>query len=402
MDDNPRQPCRNVLRMVQELHLRGYQRLRIAPGMSASGFHWRCAVTPAANTQAANAALLREYEFAAHYTSGMERKYFDWPDAEHASPSRLAELFLERFPKIASAGKGSDWAYAGWYIEMLQLTYPDSFPIAYADYDLPASHLTCVGTQCPPVPLPPAYSDAQQPHKQDMESVLLIGVDGCRSGWLCVMHEIGRNELRATILPSFQAIIALRPRPTILTIDIPIGLPDRGARDCDLLARKALGPLRGRSVFSAPIRPVLRARDHAEASGLRHAVDGVGMTLQAFGILQKVREVDDALAAAPNLQEWVREVHPEVSFAEWAGQPLDASKASRDGRALREALIDAKWPGERQRLSRAMARGGWQADDLHDAFAALWTAGRIASGTARALPPDVVRDSRGLTMQIVA
>ena len=30
---------RKVLRMVSELHLRGYQRLRIAPGMSPSGWN---------------------------------------------------------------------------------------------------------------------------------------------------------------------------------------------------------------------------------------------------------------------------------------------------------------------------------------------------------------------------
>jgi hypothetical protein len=76
-------------------------------------------------------------KLTAHYTSGQERKYFGWEDAAHLTPSRLAELFIERFPDIAEAGRGSDWVYAGWYLDMLHLTYPDTFPIAYADRGLP-------------------------------------------------------------------------------------------------------------------------------------------------------------------------------------------------------------------------------------------------------------------------
>jgi hypothetical protein len=77
----------------------------------------------------------------ARYTSGQGRKYFDWKDATHASPSRMADLFIKRFPEIAEAGRGSDWEYAGWYLEMLHLTYPKSFPIAYADWELPSDCL---------------------------------------------------------------------------------------------------------------------------------------------------------------------------------------------------------------------------------------------------------------------
>ena len=131
--------------MVGELHLRGYQRLRIAPGMSASGCYWRCSVTPASNVLASHGARLRDWEKAAHYTSGMEAKYFDWADAAHCTPSRLAELFLVRFPDIAAAGHGSDWLYAGWYVEMLHRTYPDLFPIAYADWTVSENRLDTTG-----------------------------------------------------------------------------------------------------------------------------------------------------------------------------------------------------------------------------------------------------------------
>jgi predicted RNase H-like nuclease len=40
-------------------------------------------------------------------------------------------------------------------------------------------------------------------------------------------------------------------------------------------------------------------------------------------------------------------------------------------------------------------------DDIVDAIAGLWTAHRIANGTAEALPSPPPRDETGLPMQIV-
>lgn len=150
---------RKILRMVSELHVRGYQRIRIAPGMSASGCHWRCTITPVTYISSRNGAKLIHgcpETLMAKYTSGQERKYFDWKDAAHATPSSMADLFIKRFPEIAEAGKGSDWSYAGWYLEMLHLTYPCSFPIAYADWEIPEDNLPIVGQNSSiRIPLPP-------------------------------------------------------------------------------------------------------------------------------------------------------------------------------------------------------------------------------------------------------
>ena len=133
--------ARHVLRMVAELHVRGYQRLRIGPGMSPSGAHWRCASTPVSNILRSHGARLAHWDSpAAHYSSADGRRYFDWADAAHATPPRLAELFIARCPEIAAAGYGEDWLYVGWYQHMLHVTYPDAFPIAYADWECePAS-----------------------------------------------------------------------------------------------------------------------------------------------------------------------------------------------------------------------------------------------------------------------
>lgn len=127
--------CRTVLRVVAELHLRGYQRLRIAPGMAPSGAYWRCTITPASNILVVHGAMIADLQGPqVSYTSGMGNRYFDWADAAGRTPSRLANLFLERFANVAALGRGRDWLYAGWFVEMLSLTHPDCVPVAYAEY----------------------------------------------------------------------------------------------------------------------------------------------------------------------------------------------------------------------------------------------------------------------------
>jgi hypothetical protein len=127
-----------VLRMVSVLHQRGYQRLRIVPGMAPSGMHWRCGIFPAAwlDTSGLEVAREEDYERGARYTSGQDNHYFDWRDAENATAARLADLFAQRFPSLLAEADGDDWAYAGWYQVMLRAAERGAFPCAFADWPL--------------------------------------------------------------------------------------------------------------------------------------------------------------------------------------------------------------------------------------------------------------------------
>lgn len=163
MSNAPIEASRHLLRLVAELHVRGYQRLRIAPGLSPSGGHWRCAIAPATQMLAGHGARLApKADPAVHHSSANGRAYFGWDDAAHLGVFELARCFLARFPELAAAGYGADWAYAGWYQHMLHLTHPLALPIAYADwYDgPPTDHLPTIGgppngVRVPMPPLPP-------------------------------------------------------------------------------------------------------------------------------------------------------------------------------------------------------------------------------------------------------
>jgi hypothetical protein len=128
--------CHKLLQMVGLLHARGYQRLRIFPYVRM--MWWRCELVPAELTDPDNGALtfveVKHFDkgLAARFSIGGGCKPFDWGiDIEEFSVERLANTFLERFPKLSEASMGSDWAYAGWYQEMLRRTSSDLLPLAY-------------------------------------------------------------------------------------------------------------------------------------------------------------------------------------------------------------------------------------------------------------------------------
>ena len=225
----------------------------------------------------------------------------------------------------------------------------------------------------------------------------IAGVDGCRGGWLCVEELNG--AVRGHIIESLAALLAALPTLEVVAIDIPIGLPEQGKRDCDTAARKALSPTRTSSVFPTPVQGVLLEERYSDANLKHRNIDGRGLSRQAFAILPKIREVNLTLQPNPALQQRVREIHPEVCFAVWNhGVPMRYRKATREGQAEREQLIDAVWPGQRTAILDRL-QGRYEIDDLNDAFAALWTAHRI--GKALVLGDQSI-DKYGLRMQMWA
>ncbi|MGA0072506.1 MAG: DUF429 domain-containing protein [Steroidobacteraceae bacterium] len=227
----------------------------------------------------------------------------------------------------------------------------------------------------------------------------LAGIDGCPAGWVAAIQVDTEVELR--LASCLKDLVADLPARSLLAIDMPIGLPEAGPRECDVLARRRLGAARGASVFAAPVRAALNARDYATALARHRRADGRGLSRQAFNILPKIREVDRLLASRPNLRRRMIEVHPESSFAQWnGGAPIPAGKKTREGRQQRSHLVDTRWPGLREAFLALTLRREVAEDDILDAFAALWSAERYARGEALCLPERRVRDTRGLWMAI--
>jgi predicted RNase H-like nuclease len=219
----------------------------------------------------------------------------------------------------------------------------------------------------------------------------VLGVDGARGGWVGALLPCSRGTLRtAEVTPTWLRLRtigeALALDVAVVGVDMPVGLPARGRRECDLLAKQVLGRAHPR-VFLAPPRAVLTATTYDDAAARHRAqVGGRGLSVQTWHIVPKIREVDD-VADDPRLVE----VHPEVSFARMTGQVLP-SKHSAIGRSARLAAVSTCWPE-----IETVPHG----DDGLDALAAAWSARRWWLGQAETLPPGPPRDERGRPMRIV-
>ena len=236
----------------------------------------------------------------------------------------------------------------------------------------------------------------------------IAGIDGCKAGWLCI--EELNDGLRAFIASNITDAVDQLSPGCLIGIDIPIGLPNDDSRQCDIEARRLLGT-RGVCVFPAPLRTTLEnttdvtSYEAAKQVQRQHHARDKGISQQAWRILPKIREVDVFLRANVKRAEQILEVHPEVCFAQWnSGAPISSNKMRKLGRAARAALIDDIWPMQRERLLgelKQQGRGRFEADDLYDAFAALWTMRRHRVGRTRALPAAPELDAANLPMQII-
>ena len=230
---------------------------------------------------------------------------------------------------------------------------------------------------------------------------MFLGIDGCPGGWYAVSTPATHGQIAGKVYPRFSDVLAGVGPDAVIAVDIPIGLRGAGSRPCDELVRKALAPKRSSSVFPAPIRPVLGAAYHQEASTIRRGIDGKGMSIQSFAITRKVQEVDLALEQASDRDQCVYEVHPELCFAMLNhGQPMTFAKKKALGRSERLHLLGQTFGDAPARLVSERPRSQVGADDVLDAFVALWSAMRISRGEHASLPVVPDHDARGRRMAI--
>ncbi|MGJ0486022.1 MAG: DUF429 domain-containing protein [Methylomicrobium sp.] len=231
---------------------------------------------------------------------------------------------------------------------------------------------------------------------------MVAGADGYQGGWVLAIQDTITKSLSWDVVPTISEVFHRHPDVQLLAIDIPIGLLERGSRECDVLVRRHLGAIRGSSVFPAPIRPLLNARSHAEASQLGKRIEGRGLSIQSWAIVPKIREVDEFLRQHPYYRQIMREVHPEVSFSILHDAPILAPKSKALGCNIRRDLLISAFGSSVCEAERDCKIHGAKSDDVLDAFIALWSAERIRQGKHVSFPSNTRPDSFGLRMEILA
>ena len=274
--------------------------------------------------------------------------------------------------------------------------------------------------------------------------MFVAGVDGCRDGWIVVGLDAGRFA-GAGKYRTCREVVGAVPEAHAIGVDIPIGLVEEGERLCDRLARERVGPRRG-SVFCVPPRSAIEAESYESANAFALELWGRGISTQLYNLRAKILEVDDVVRDAPraprrsspqgarrkhparlikekkenreSLLRYARivkpdhgqtakpailvpdmrdvrdvrgampagriiEVHPELSFRELAGAPLEYSKKTYNGVMMRLRLLERAGIEIPAELGSV---GGVALDDVLDAAVAAWSSWRYVRGEALSLP----------------
>lgn len=235
---------------------------------------------------------------------------------------------------------------------------------------------------------------------------LVAGVDGVPDGWVMAVTAVADGSpvefsVWHTLADLWSQARTRRLR--VVAIDMPIGLPGTERREADTRGHRLLGARRS-SLFWTPPLCVLDAANHAEANRRSWGETGRGISVQAFSLMPKIRELRDTLTPgdfAPEARPRAAEVHPESSFVRLAGEPMSVSKRQPAGEEERLDVLADVFPNIAEATVAAPPPGPPRPglDDLLDAAAAAWTARRIAAGEAECLGAGE-HDETGYPMNI--
>ena len=159
--------CLRVLRMVQVLHGKGFQGLRLFPHIYPLAY--RIELVPAKEADRTG-VMYRDpppdNELVARHTGADGSDFFGWNDVADLDAHHLAIEFITRFPKLAHASYHFDFAYAGWYATLLAQCEYGYMPYLFAEYEpkSDALRMKCVDDRNadPRIewfPFPPTASD---------------------------------------------------------------------------------------------------------------------------------------------------------------------------------------------------------------------------------------------------
>ncbi len=233
---------------------------------------------------------------------------------------------------------------------------------------------------------------------------MYIGVDGCKAGWFIVSLD-DKDEFKIDIFSDIHALWDIYSGSSSILIDIPIGLPGGNItnRKCDLEARKILGLKKGSSVFPAPCRPAVYAKDYRKANNLNRKIIGKGLSYQVWNIIPKICETDKLITGNSNARKVIRESHPEICFWSMAGKVMTYSKKTTGGIRERLKILKSVYNRPEEIFNYALEkykRRYLARDDILDAISLAVTA-REGIWHLVSIPHDPQFDLKGIQMEIV-
>jgi predicted RNase H-like nuclease len=197
----------------------------------------------------------------------------------------------------------------------------------------------------------------------------VIGLDACKMGW-CGIGVID-NKLISDCFEDLHDVITKHPNLERILIDIPIGLSSKNfERTIDSQARQLLNK-RKSSIFSPSCREALYANNYKEALAINKEICGKGISIQAYNIGPKIKEVDEWLNNKQIPIE-VFEAHPELCLKTLnLNTDLESSKHDKAGIEERKNILfkhENRLNEHFERLMKNFKRKEVKPDDILDAM----------------------------------
>ena len=228
----------------------------------------------------------------------------------------------------------------------------------------------------------------------------VVGVDGCRAGWLA--FTIDNSGYSLNIYNSIEMLCRENAEAKLIIIDMPLGLPE-SINDIrpEIEARKILGK-KASSIFNCPCRQAVYKDSYKEANEMNKNVLGKGLSQQSYAICPKIREIDMFLKDNEEYKDKLIESHPEICFSKLNGTPIFENKKTPEGIKKRISVLSKYYKGiEAIVYGSEISKKDAQIDDILDAICLAVVAKIGQKDKLKAIPSIPQKDNCGLLMQMV-
>lgn len=237
-----------------------------------------------------------------------------------------------------------------------------------------------------------------------MNKLNVVGVDGCKYGWVAI--NLQDNLIwEVKLYSKINELLDYYEKSDVILIDMPIGLlkKSKEERACDKDIRKELGYPRGMSVFGIPSRSAIYCDNYNEGNALNKKLMSKGISKQLWGIVPKIKALDQYLMSNKPIRKKIYESHPELAFMMLKGQSMKHNKRKKEGYIERIEILKKIYPKTEEIVEFTLdkyLRKEVKKDDILDALVLAINAYLGQKLNFKNYPEVQISDNKGLKMVV--
>ncbi len=218
------------------------------------------------------------------------------------------------------------------------------------------------------------------------------------------MFSMENRTITHRLVEKFSTIVDELYAADQVFIDIPIGLSSHGFSRTLEPRMRAMLPFRYKSsVFTPPCRDALQSSTYDDAKVENIEVTGKSISIQAWNIGRKIKEVDHVIRRNMKLTDTLFEAHPEICFSALKGGALQYKKKEKEGQQERVDILKTyirRTPEMFKTILAEYPRKSVAPDDILDALCLCISASVAGSGYLGLIQDDNDVDELGIPVRV--